>query len=415
MIEFSPAGEILTANENFLALMGYGLDEIVGRHHRMFVEPSYALSAEYQDFWKRIAGGELAAAEFHRLGKGGREVWISASYNPIFDLNGKVAKVVKFAADVSGRVRAVNAIAEGLAQLADNNLAHRLEQPLEGAFENLRGDFNSAVAQLRAAMSKVAETAGAIQAGASEISTASDDLSKRTEQQAATLQETASALDEVTATIKQSAEGARQAAQAASGAKTEASRSGDVVKGAVEAMDQIAQSSRQITQIIGVIDEIAFQTNLLALNAGVEAARAGDAGRGFAVVAQEVRALAQRSAEAAKEIKALIASSSEQVERGVRLVGDAGGALEAIVGKVSQIDGLISNIAMSAQEQSTAISQVNSAVNQMDHVCHAAECGHGRGIKRGGRDPQLPGPGDGRADGGVPRRPRQPARAAESR
>jgi methyl-accepting chemotaxis protein len=368
IIEFSPTGEILTANDNFLQALGYELKEIVGRHHRMFVEPAYAQSAEYQDFWRRLAAGDFVAAEFKRVGKGGREVWISASYNPIFDLGGRVTKVVKFATDVTERVLAVNEIAEGLAQLAANNLQHRLERPFGPAFEPLRGDFNSALAQLRGAMTQVADSADNIQSGAHEISSASDDLSRRTEQQAATLEETAAALDEVTATIKQSADGARQAATAAADAKTEASRSGEVVNGAVEAMGEIAQSSRQITQIIGVIDEIAFQTNLLALNAGVEAARAGEAGRGFAVVAQEVRALAQRTAEAAKEIKGLIASSSKQVERGVQLVGDAGGALESILGKVSEIDSLISRIAQSAQEQSTAISQVNSAVNQMDQV-----------------------------------------------
>ena len=207
-----------------------------------------------------------------------------------------------------------------------------------------------------------------ITTGAGEISQASDDLSKRTEQQAASLEETAAALDQITATVRRTAAGARQASDAVTAAKGEAEHSGVVVTQAVSAMGQIEKSSQQISQIIGVIDEIAFQTNLLALNAGVEAARAGDAGRGFAVVAQEVRALAQRSAEAAKEIKGLISTSTQQVGQGVDLVGQTGKALQSIVAKVAEIDTLVSEISSSAQEQATGLAEVNTAVNQMDQV-----------------------------------------------
>jgi methyl-accepting chemotaxis protein len=207
-----------------------------------------------------------------------------------------------------------------------------------------------------------------IRTGSDEIANASDDLSRRTEQQAASLEETAAALDEITATVKKTADGASQVSKVVTEARSEAQRSGQVVSDAVAAMGQIEASSLQITQIIGVIDEIAFQTNLLALNAGVEAARAGEAGRGFAVVASEVRSLAQRSAEAAKEIKGLISASSTQVGQGVTLVGDAGRALASIVGKVGEIDALISEISASASEQATGLTQVNSAVNQMDQV-----------------------------------------------
>jgi methyl-accepting chemotaxis protein len=217
-------------------------------------------------------------------------------------------------------------------------------------------------------MGEVIRASDAIQSGVGEIAAASDDLSRRTEQQAASLEETAAALDEITATVRRSAEGARSGAAAASTAKIQAAESGEVMREAVGAMGDIEQSSSQITQIIGVIDEIAFQTNLLALNAGVEAARAGDAGKGFAVVASEVRALAQRSAEAAKEIKGLIVASSGQVERGVKLVGETGQALQGIVEKVSEIDGLINEMARSAQEQAEGLSQVNTAINQMDQV-----------------------------------------------
>jgi methyl-accepting chemotaxis protein len=266
------------------------------------------------------------------------------------------------------RESVVGSVGESMAALARGDLTYRMPDALTGEYGKLRDDFNAAMTTLQQTMSAIAEATISVNSGAGEISSASDDLSRRTEQQAASLEETAAALDQITATVKRSAEGAKQANSAASIAKDDAVRSGDVMRDAVSAMDEIEQGSKQISQIIGVIDEIAFQTNLLALNAGVEAARAGEAGKGFAVVAQEVRALAQRSADAAKEIKTLIASSSSQVERGVRLVGDTGQALGGIVAKVTEIDKLIAEIAQSAQEQATGLNEVNSAVNQMDQV-----------------------------------------------
>ena len=364
VIEFTPAGEILTANENFLNALGYRLEEIKGRHHRMFVEPAYGQSREYEEFWKRLNGGEHISTSFKRIGKGGKEIWIQASYNPIFDLNRRVIRVVKYATDITD----LTEIGAGLARLADGNLAQSIRRDFMPAFEKLKTDFNSAEERLRATLSNIAESAGAIGAGVEEITGAADDLSRRTEQQAANLEETAAALDEITAAVKKSAEGAAHARQAAADADGDAKQSALVVRQAVEAMDAIAKSARQISQIIGVIDEIAFQTNLLALNAGVEAARAGDAGRGFAVVASEVRALAQRSAEAAKEIKGLISSSSAQVDSGVTLVAEAGKSLERIAAKVADINGVIGDIASGAQEQATGLQQVNTAINQMDQV-----------------------------------------------
>jgi len=368
IIEFTPDGQVLTANENFLGALGYALSEIQGKHHRMFVEPDFARSPDYEAFWRKLRAGEYVAAEFKRIGKGGKAVWIQASYNPIFDHRGQVVKVVKFATDVTNRVKAVDEIAGGLEQIARNNLTYRIGQLADPSFEKLRSDFNSALGALDETLGAVAASTNSVGGGAAEIATASDNLSRRTEQQAASLEETAAALDEITATVKRSADGAKQASGAASEARSDAQKSGEVVREAVAAMGEIESSAQQITQIIGVIDEIAFQTNLLALNAGVEAARAGDAGKGFAVVASEVRALAQRSAEAAKEIKALIATSTSQVGRGVKLVGETGDALSGIVAKVAQIDGLISEIAQSSQEQATGLSQVNTAVNQMDQV-----------------------------------------------
>src|SRR6202041_995819 len=214
----------------------------------------------------------------------------------------------------------------------------------------------------------IAANTQGVRSGAEEITQASDDLSRRTEQQAASLEETAAALDQITATVRRTAEVANEARDLASTSKADAERSGEVVRQTVGAMDGIETSSKQITNIIGVIDEIAFQTNLLALNAGVEAARAGEAGGGFAVVASERRALAQRSAEAAKEIKALIMASRGQVEQGVDLVAETGKALERIFTQVAEIDKVVSGIASSAQEEATGLQEVNTAVNQRDQV-----------------------------------------------
>jgi methyl-accepting chemotaxis protein len=272
------------------------------------------------------------------------------------------------AAAAAAQSRVVETLAAGLHALAGGDLTHRIATPFAAAYENLRTDFNAAMGTLQTTMQAIATLTGGLADGAKEITAASDDLSRRTEHQAATLQETASALDQITATLNRAAARAGTARDAATTAAAEAAQSGAVVSETVAAMSGIEGSSKQIGSIIGVIDEIAFQTNLLALNAGVEAARAGDAGRGFAVVATEVRALAQRSADAAKEIKALIAASGGQVAQGVRLVGQAGTALERIAGKVMELNALVTEIAASAAEQSASVREVNGAMSQMDQV-----------------------------------------------
>ncbi|MQB12965.1 methyl-accepting chemotaxis protein [Agrobacterium sp. ICMP 6402] len=269
----------------------------------------------------------------------------------------------KEAADVQF---AVDNLATALSKISQGDVTYRIAQPFASGLDGIRGDFNRAAEQLQSTLTQVAQNARGIDAGAGEIRSAADDLARRTEQQAAAVEETAAALEEITVTVKDSTKRAQEAGQLVSRAKIGAEKSGEVVQKAVSAMEQIAKSADEISNIIGVIDEIAFQTNLLALNAGVEAARAGDAGKGFAVVAQEVRELAQRSAGAAKEIKNLITTSNGQVQQGVQLVGETGRALELIVTEVQEINRHVAAIAESAQEQSSGLQQINTAVNQMD-------------------------------------------------
>ncbi|NML73039.1 HAMP domain-containing protein [Rhizobium sp. S-51] len=260
----------------------------------------------------------------------------------------------------------VSELGAGLARLSDGDMTVRLERPFSAALDSIRSNFNESIEKLQAAMLSFRENASTIENGSNEIRSAADDLARRTEQQAASVEETAAALAEITRSVKESTQRAEEAGVQVSRTKEGAERSGEVVRTAVDAMSAIEQSSQSISNIIGVIDEIAFQTNLLALNAGVEAARAGEAGKGFAVVAQEVRELAQRSANAAKEIKALITASGDQVKHGVQLVGQTGDALQSIVAEVKLINTNVQAIVLAARDQSTGLSEINSAVNVMD-------------------------------------------------
>ncbi|MGB8288127.1 HAMP domain-containing methyl-accepting chemotaxis protein [Rhizobium ruizarguesonis] len=271
--------------------------------------------------------------------------------------------------DAAERLRAATSgLAAGLKRLASGDLAFQIEEPFAPDFEGLRHDFNMSIRQLEQTLGAIAAAIAAIDEGTREIASGAGDLSKRTEQQAAALEETAAALDQITANVSNSSKRTDEARTEATDANRNAVKSSEVVSHAEEAMRRIEASSQQISSIIGVIDEIAFQTNLLALNAGVEAARAGDAGKGFAVVAQEVRELAQRSAQAAKEIKGHIQKSSVEVESGVKLVLDTSQVLKAISEQIARINQHMDAIAVSAREQSTGLAEVNTAVNSMDHV-----------------------------------------------
>ncbi|WP_292103470.1 methyl-accepting chemotaxis protein [Brevundimonas sp.] len=386
VIEFDLDGTIRDANANFLSVVGYALADIQGRHHSMFVDPLEVASPAYADFWRRLNAGEFFVDKFVRYGKNGRRVVIEASYNPMLDADGAPYKVVKFATDVTAiedererreqadreaaetQAAVVAGLGRGLSAMADGDLSYRIVETFPGDYAGLRDDFNQAMTALDEALGIIRSNAGTIQSGANEISSAAEDLSSRTERQAAALEETAAALDQITATVQKTAENARATDTVVGATRAQAETGGEVVRRAIEAMVEIEQSSDQIGEILGVIDEIAFQTNLLALNAGVEAARAGDAGRGFAVVASEVRALAQRSAESARQIKALISTSGAQVKNGVGLVRQTGEALTGIADGVHTVTTLMTEIRASTQEQAVGLGEVNSAINAMDQV-----------------------------------------------
>ncbi|GIA11664.1 methyl-accepting chemotaxis protein [Vibrio cholerae] len=337
VIEFTLDGTILTANQNFLQTVGYQLDEIQGRHHSMFVDEQYKQSQEYQHFWQRLRSGEFFVDEYKRFGKGGKEIWIQASYNPIMDSEGKPYKVVKYATNVTQRKMVVNEVKRVMTALSSGDLSAQLTHPFEGEFAELGEVISQFIVTLRQIITDINSVAATIKLAATEISNGNTDLSSRTEQQASNLEQTA-----------------------ASG--------GELIEQVVVTMASINESAQKIADIIGVIDGIAFQTNILALNAAVEAARTGEQGRGFSVVASEVRSLAQRSANAAKDIKALISDSVSKISNGNELVDRSGSTMKDIVVSIKRVHDLMADIASASAEQATGINEVNQAVNQMDEM-----------------------------------------------
>ncbi|MGF1579632.1 MAG: PAS domain-containing methyl-accepting chemotaxis protein [Gemmataceae bacterium] len=340
VIEFDLEGIILDANDNFLTAMGYTLPEVQGRHHSIFVEPETKNSPEYKEFWNRLKRGEYQVAEYKRIGKNGKEVWIQASYNPILDLNGKPKKVVKFATDVTERVR--------LEQAASEN-QQRTEELLAQVVDSAN--------QFTESSKVIAESAAHLSDGA--------------QTQAASVEEMTAAVDELTAAIQVISQRAGDSKTQADETAAMAKDGGKAVKEAVNAMRLIEKSSEQITDIIQVISEIASQTNLLALNAAIEAARAGEHGLGFAVVADEVRKLAERSSEAAKEITLLIKESSRRVSEGAQLSEKVGESLTGIVDAVDRTAVGIAQIADQTEAQSASAQQVQSAIKSVSDTTEA--------------------------------------------
>nr|WP_230989536.1 methyl-accepting chemotaxis protein [Devosia faecipullorum] len=371
VISFNLDGTIIDANENFLTTLGYRLEDIAGKHHSMFCDGNYVGSAEYRQFWDRLRAGEYIAAEFHRVGKGGRDVWIQASYNPIFSASGAVVKVVKFATDITERKRAEGIIDEltgSLARMAEGDLGGRIDAVFTGQYEALRGAFNSSLGQLQTIVAQLRKASSGVRVATAEILSGANDLSSRTTRQAATIEETSASVEQLSSTVSDNARRAASATEKARQVARSAADGGEVMGAATSAMSAIEASSAKISNIIGLIDDIAFQTNLLALNASVEAARAGDAGKGFAVVAVEVRRLAQSAASASADVKVLIEASAGEVRSGAQLVGKAAEKLSDILAGAEESAGLIDAIARANQEQSGALAEVSVAVRQMDEM-----------------------------------------------
>ncbi len=324
IIEFNLDGTILTANENFLKTVGYSLDEIKGKHHRMFCEPSYAASNEYQAFWQKLGRGEFEAAEYKRFGKGNKEIWINASYNPIMDASGRPFKVVKFATDISASV------------------AKKVE--FNDVVLSTTVKFNDRVKDVSERITKMAQD--------------NQSLGATTEEMNASVEELSASIDSIAQNVK-------SVDALAKSTQTQADVGSKAIAKSIESMELINKSSEEISEIVKVISEIASQTNLLAFNAAIEAARAGEHGLGFSVVADEVRKLAERSSQATKDITKLINESVKRVAQGGEISKEAANSFNKIVEGVGMTTQAISEIAVAAQEQQTASKDVAEAIQQV--------------------------------------------------
>ena len=365
-IEFTPDGTILDANKHFLAAVGYTLDEVKGKHHSVFIFDDEKATAEYAAHWTELSKGTLMSGEYRRRRKDGSELWISASYSPVFGADGKPYKVVKYASDISSRVFAVNEIGASLARLAEGDLSTSITATFSPEFDSLRINFNEAQAKLAHAMHDLIHVAVEIQSSTQKLSDNADELANRTEKQSSSVAETASSIRELSAQVDSHKESAQIARDMVQKTQNRAEAGSSVMIKARDAMDGIAESSTEISKITSVINQIAFQTNLLALNAGVEAARAGEAGRGFAVVASEVRDLAQRSSDAAAQIAGLIEKSSSQVKEGVDLVSKTNESLTEISEFVSDALSQVSEIAEGTSQQADTIRTIDVSASAID-------------------------------------------------
>jgi methyl-accepting chemotaxis protein len=341
VIEFKLDGTIVKANDNFLNVMGYRLDEVAGQHHRIFCDPAHAQSEEYRQFWAKLGNGGFHAGEFKRLAKGGREVWILATYNSVLDADGKPFKVVKYATDCTEQVKQ--------------------RQELEAREREQTG-------RLRRLFDQIAESAAQFTEGSRLIAESAQSLAQGAQTQSASVEEMTASVEQLRRSIDVVRDSATAARQVATETSQLAEKGGDAVTKSIEAMDLIKASSEQISEIIQVISEIASQTNLLALNAAIEAARAGEHGLGFAVVADEVRKLAERSSEAAKQISSLIRESTKRVADGATLSSQTGEALKKIIQGVDSTSTRIGEIATATVEQASGAQEVSAAIAGISQV-----------------------------------------------
>ncbi|MGK5015248.1 methyl-accepting chemotaxis protein [Janthinobacterium sp. HLS12-2] len=376
VIEFDMQGNVLDANDNFLAVMDYDLSDIQGEHHRMFCEPEYASSAEYKKFWQKLNRGEFDAGRYKRLGNHGKVVWIQATYNPILDLNGKPYKVVKFAIDISEQVnlensiqskaandsRKVNALLDSVARAAQGDLTCNIVPEGDEPIDLLAGGISKMIVDLRGVIGNVVSAANGFADASHTIAERATGVAVGTQALGATVEEMNASIDGLTFSINSIAENTSNADFLAKATQQEAEAGARAVAKSIEAMDLINRSSEDIGEIVKVISEIANQTNMLAFNAAIEAARAGEHGLGFSVVADEVRKLAERSSQATKEISKLINESVKRVSTGSEISRQASDAFDKIVSGVAKTTLAISDISKAANEQLLTAREVSTAI-----------------------------------------------------
>jgi methyl-accepting chemotaxis protein len=366
--EFTTEGNLASANENFLKALGVSLEEVKGRSFAGLVHPEQEKSEEFAQVWPKLKRGEPRDGDLRFKSKSGADVWLQCFMTPVRDAEGRLVNVVVFANDVTRRRFVITTMRDHLRRMVSHNLDARIEVEFMVEYESIRAALNEMVDQFAALIGKLRETSQSLKVATQDVLVGSSDLSDRTAKQAATLEQTSAAMAQLATTVTSNVQRAEQASVKSHGVSQAAEQGGQVMREATEAMERITNSSSKISNIIGLIDDIAFQTNLLALNASVEAARAGEAGKGFAVVAVEVRRLAQSAAEASSEVKALIEVSATEVAAGSKLVRSAADKLEQMRGAVRENSALTEGIAGDSREQANSIGQVGEAVNAMGQM-----------------------------------------------